>query len=364
MKTRSIPVGSNVYIYGTGNFAERVADRVLKLGFNLVGFVDHLPARQAKTVNGVSYEVFQRNQLPVHDPILALILGVGNGFADIGKIYEELLKYLPEEIIYSPVEFSYFCGAVGLELDCYWMQSDPNYYIEHSQQIIETLSIFEDEESRVQFLKILKYREFGNLSELPFSDLLTEQYLPRDLNTPPKNLRMVDLGACKGENLEFFVDRGHIFEYATFFEPDYDNFVFLADKLRKLKIENSMVLPLAAWSETKLLTFDSTSDSSSHLQEAGDSIVQSVKLSDFLATTKVNYIKMDIEGAEYEALLGLEQVLIRDRPHLAVSVDHKPDDMFKIGLWLKKNFGSGYKFYLRTYNFQSFDTILYCVPRD
>ena len=56
---------------------------------------------------------------------------------------------------------------------------------------------------------------------------------------------------------------------------------------------------------------------------------------------------MDIEGAEYDALLGLESIIQRDRPHLAVSVYHKPDDMWKIGLWLHAKFGSMYSFYLR-----------------
>ena len=363
-KTKSIPLGSNIYIYGTGNFAERVANSVLQLGYNLVGFVDHVTSAQVKIVNGVSYQIYKNSYLPTSDSLMVLILGVGNGFADLGKIHRDLLKYLPQEIIYSPVEFSYLCGAAGLKLECYWMQSNPNYYKEHAQHINETLDMFEDEESRVQYLQILKYREFGDLSELPFSDSLAEQYLPRDLNTPPKNLRMIDLGACKGENLEFFLERGHSIEFGAFFEPDYDNFVFLADRLRSFRIENSLVLPLAAWVETKLLTFNSTSDSSSHIQDSGDSIVQSVKLSDFLATTKVNYVKMDIEGAEYEALLGLEPILIRDKPHLAISVYHKPDDMFKIGLWINSKFGDSYRFYLRTYNFQSFDTILYCIPKD
>ena len=89
-----------------------------------------------------------------------------------------------------------------------------------------------------------------------------------------------------------------------------------------------------------------------------------MNLSDFLATTSVNYIKMDIEGAEYEALLGLESVIKRDCPHLAISVYHKPDDMWKIGLWLNSKFGKQYTFYLRVYNFQTFDTLLYAIPRN
>ena len=358
----SITAGSNVIIYGTGDFSRRVAKNAVILGFTVVGFVDHLNVRKTMNINGQSYKVFEIQDLPNIDAFSTLILGIGNGFADLGRIYGELQDYVPSQMICSPVQFAYICGSRGLQMDCYWMQSNNDYYNANSQIIDEAREMFSDEESQNQYLQIIKYREFGDLSDLPRSDTLAEQYLPSNIGTPPKALRMLDLGACKGENLEFFLGRGHTFDFGAFFEPDFSNFLFLANKLRALNIGNSIVLPLAAWFETKLLSFDSTSDASSSLQDSGDSLVQSVKLADFLATTRINFVKMDIEGAEYEALLGLESVLLRDKPHLAISVYHKPDDMWKIGLWLKSLFGDTYNFYLRTYNFQTFDTVLYAVP--
>jgi hypothetical protein len=73
---------------------------------------------------------------------------------------------------------------------------------------------------------------------------------------------------------------------------------------------------------------------------------------------------MDIEGAEYQALLGLESIIKRDLPHLAISVYHKPDDMWKIGLWLNSKFGKQYSFHLRNYSFQTFETLLYAIPNN
>ena len=112
-----------------------------------------------------------------------------------------------------------------------------------------------------------------------------------------------------------------------------------------------------------MLSFDATSDTSSHLSTGGVETVQAVRISDLVATTKINYVKMDIEGAEFEALLGLEDVLKRDIPHLAVCVYHRPDDIWKIGLWLKNLMGESYSFHLRIYSNQTFETVLYAIPK-
>lgn len=51
-----------------------------------------------------------------------------------------------------------------------------------------------------------------------------------------------------------------------------------------------------------------------------DSVVQNIECS------KINFIKMDIEGAERKALLGAEKVIIRDRPKMFICSYHLPDD--------------------------------------
>lgn len=364
MKTKVLEPGNRVLIYGTGNFAKKVAACALELGLQIIGFTDHRNNIDELNLDGKRYRVYEKNEVRHGNSFDVLILGIGNGYADLVQIYNDMSESIPKDCIFSPVEFSNYCGSQNLDLDCYWMQSNSNYYKNNSVEIEEMLGLFQDNESRELYLRTIKYREFGEILDLIQPDPISDHYLPGSLETPPKSLRMIDLGACRGENLEYFLDKGHTIDFGAFFEPDFSNFEFLAEKLRRLQINNSLVLPLAAWSETKLLTFDSSSDTSSHLSDVGDSYVQSVKLADFLATTEINYIKMDIEGAEYDALLGLESIIQRDRPHLAISVYHKPDDMWKIGLWLNAKFCSMYSFYLRTYCFQTFETVLYAIPNN
>jgi len=79
-------------------------------------------------------------------------------------------------------------------------------------------------------------------------------------------------------------------------------------------------------------------------------------------TASINYIKMDIEGAELNALQGAHQIIKRSTPHLAICIYHKPKDLWEIGLWIHQNFSGKYSFYIRTYAEQTFETVLYCVP--
>jgi hypothetical protein len=51
-----------------------------------------------------------------------------------------------------------------------------------------------------------------------------------------------------------------------------------------------------------------------------DTIVEVLKL------PRVDFIKMDIEGAEVPAIVGASLTLRRFRPRLAIATEHKPDD--------------------------------------
>ena len=49
-----------------------------------------------------------------------------------------------------------------------------------------------------------------------------------------------------------------------------------------------------------------------------------------LRLERVDFIKMDIEGAEQKALVGAAETLKRHKPRLAVSANHRPDDPVEI----------------------------------
>lgn len=54
------------------------------------------------------------------------------------------------------------------------------------------------------------------------------------------------------------------------------------------------------------------------------------KLVSELKLDRVDFIKMDIKGAEQQALTGASQVLERHKPRLAIAGEHMPDDPVRI----------------------------------
>jgi hypothetical protein len=73
---------------------------------------------------------------------------------------------------------------------------------------------------------------------------------------------------------------------------------------------------------------------------------------------KVDFIKMDIEGAEQQALRGAEECIRRFKPKLAITVYHSLEDFWEIPRWID-GLGLGYKFYLRHFTIHSEETVLF-----
>jgi FkbM family methyltransferase len=78
------------------------------------------------------------------------------------------------------------------------------------------------------------------------------------------------------------------------------------------------------------------------------------------AIERVDFIKMDVEGFELKALCGAQETLRRFRPRLAISVYHRPQDMFEVPALLD-SLGLGYKFYLDHYTIHGEETVLYAT---
>ena len=74
----------------------------------------------------------------------------------------------------------------------------------------------------------------------------------------------------------------------------------------------------------------------------------------------ITFIKMDVEGAEYEALRGAEQTIRTQRPKLAISIYHKPEDILDLPQLLL-SYQPEYRFYLRHYCIFNNETVLYAI---
>ncbi len=76
---------------------------------------------------------------------------------------------------------------------------------------------------------------------------------------------------------------------------------------------------------------------------------------------RIDFIKMDIEGAELPALRGAETSIRKWRPKLAISLYHRPDDFDAIPRYLA-GLGLDYRFYLDHHTIFQNETVLFAVP--
>ena len=100
---------------------------------------------------------------------------------------------------------------------------------------------------------------------------------------------------------------------------------------------------------------------SSAIDKSGNTEIEVVRLDDFIPSDeKITFIKMDIEGAEIDALNGCKNILQKYKPKLAICIYHKPDDLWEIPLLIKRLVPE-YQIYIRHYSNYLWETVCYAV---
>lgn len=96
------------------------------------------------------------------------------------------------------------------------------------------------------------------------------------------------------------------------FEPDEKNFYLLAKNIKSYNLNNVRLHKAAVWKENTILNFASDGSMSSKIDDRSESEsstkVQAVRLKEFLVKP-IDFLKIDIEGAEYAVLLDIAESL-------------------------------------------------------
>jgi len=131
------------------------------------------------------------------------------------------------------------------------------------------------------------------------------------------------------------------------FEPSAENRRNLAVTVSLNGLTNVSVVPagLGGSNGTINLVFDA---SKSHAVDIGGTQVQLTTIDSYCQDkkTKPSLIKLDIEGAEYDAMVGAEETIRTYKPILIISVYHTAKDFFEIKP-LVKSFNPNYRFMMR-----------------
>lgn len=173
----------------------------------------------------------------------------------------------------------------------------------------------------------------------------------------------VDCGAYDGDTVqEFLINSKYNFQYIYALEPDIGNRKKMEVRFQMLPnhlIGKISIIPKAIWKESCDIGFNSAGDMSSLIDSNSNKKIEAISLDDLLCTiTGPIHIKLDVEGAEIEALMGARELMSRSRPTWAISVYHKPDDLAMAYAHLSQS-RHQYKFSLRCHGGDGTDLMLY-----
>jgi FkbM family methyltransferase len=190
---------------------------------------------------------------------------------------------------------------------------------------------------------------------------LLEQYRHPDLEeaNPRDGDVAVDGGAFSGDTSLWLAEqvgpRGRVIA----FEPDPDSRRILDRNLRENPEHGGRVevRAQALWdSETAVELTQQWAASTVDAKERGG--VQAVSLD---ALGAVDFVKLDVEGAELRVIRGAEQLIRSRPPRFAVAVYHRPEDVVAVPRMLAR-IEPSYSFALTHRSLHQFDTMLFAWP--
>ncbi len=184
---------------------------------------------------------------------------------------------------------------------------------------------------------------------------------------------VIDAGGCWGDTALYFAHTVGAAGKVYTFEFLPDNLSILTRNLglnRELS-DRIEVVPEALWNRSKETIHYSANGPGTSLMpslkpgDVGSSLVSTISIDDFVSEHKVpriDYIKMDIEGAELNALKGAKRTIRAFKPQLAISVYHRKDDVVAIPDYVR-SLNLGYEFFLDHFTIYGEETILFAAPK-
>ena len=163
--------------------------------------------------------------------------------------------------------------------------------------------------------------------------MLREQYRLSGLVEAERGDVVLDIGAYKGETALWFADQVGPEGLVLAMEPSVQTGVILRQNVvrnRSPAAAPIVILPCAAGARKGTDRFIATGGSASGLGVRGETMVATTTVEAVVTEqhlSRVDFIKMDIEGGEVDALKGAEETLKRFTPRLAISVYHRPNDL-------------------------------------
>lgn len=344
LKASSLPI----LIYGMGNGADKIIAVFERYGieyqdfFASDGFVrGH--SFHGKTVLSYSQAVEKYPQG------FDIVVSFGSKLPDV---IEKIVSLQEKHKVFSPD-----VPVCGTEL------FNEEFFDTHEVELYAARELLCDEKSKGTFDNVIRYKLTGRLDYL--LDSACDENEADSLLKCDNYEIYADLGAYNGDTIKKYTEMCPKISKIYAFEPDARNFKKLSKYCEENGL-NAILLNNPACDKDKILEFSASGNRNSSGASTGSFEHKTVQIEgkalDNVAEC-VDFIKYDVEGLEYEALMGSRNLISTHAPDLLVSMYHKSEDMYLLPLLVSK-LSDKYNLYLRRLPYiPAWDLNLYAIKK-
>lgn len=338
----------DAYIYGGGGFTTEL---ILYLWNNDISVKAIIDADEAKRGQILLDEV------PIiHTSDLHLIDNANNSYVIINTSYFNGIERNRIISLLNNAGINKWYDV--MDFDKHYMYPNRNskgriiYYREHENQLYDTYNLLCDQKSKDVMTEYIRaYCSVGTY-KLPECDGRVKYYYGNtqedgsyeELYYHKNDEVVLDCGASIGDNIFLYYANGLSAKKYYAVEGDKTTYNILK--------QNISLLPEKIRGDVEpICTF------------IGEDTIY-----DDLFTEKISLIKADIEGYEADLLGGLKQIIIKDRPVIAICAYHKKEDLIVLPEMIN-NMVDDYHYMLRKYptadyTYRTDEIVVYAIPNE
>ena len=301
--TRLKSADKPIYIYGTGNGADKLIAELDRRGIKISGVFASDGFVRNRSFHGMP--VLSRNQ--IDGDIIALV-AFGSSRPDV---IEYIRKIASGCELYAP-ELPVFGGGI-FDLD----------YLDSRKSDAQLVrSRLCDERSRLTFDSIISYKITGDIAYLEQCQVSRDEPFESILRFGDGCV-FADFGAYRGDTVAEFLCHAQNPRRIYAVEPDLRSFA----KLKASFGDRAECINAAAAEHSGVGFMDGGRGRGSHVSRSGTPVM--LIAADDLEI-RPTYIKLDVEGAENAAIAGARKTISQYRPMLKIAAYHRTGDIFDI----------------------------------
>lgn len=348
-----------IVLYGMGNGADKVLDRLSVLGIKVQGvFASDGFVRKRKLFRG--FEIQSYAELKERFPTMIVLLCFGTALPDV---LERIKLIASEQELYVPD-----VAVIGDGI------FDLNYAKKHKEDLENIYSVLGDEKSKQVFENLIKYKITGSPSFLFDCETTPDEAYENILKLNDNEI-YADLGAYNGDTIAEFLSHVGDYEKIYAIEPDKKSFEKL--KVNTASLDRICCINKGVSDSCATLEFAMKAGRNSAVALSKDPhglntkenstpisktvITEFDSLDNILEGGRVSFINLDVEGLEEKALEGARETIASHKPKMLVSCYHRFDDLITLP---KKVFSirGDYSLFIRHYPYlPAWDTAYYFV---